>query len=854
MAIISRSDVLGRQDAILGVCGLIGLLVFLFVAPSDHPHSVAAEHISYQSAIDSARTFAQRSGGLSLGDATADATIQADGDLLNMLQDRLGREAAIQELRESSIPAYRWHITWTKEGENGRESLGSTDVTLDGRPLGLEIDASAIPRGTYHHEAIASIFDYEVHPDSLSPNQLSFRLDAAAEATDGVVNASDRSFLDRSDAENLAKYHLRDTNVWNEDLRVDSVFASGSDGLLTATVRVSADENVPGRYFSAEIEVMPTGALVSLVPSYTQESTREDPPIDADALREIVVIALYVLVAIILVIIFFRRVTARLVDIKTSLQDAILCGSAAAIAVLTQMSGIDLKEPMEIVSALVGIVLIGGIGGIGMFFISGAANSMARERWKDKLQTLALVRSLHLHNIPVGLALLRGTVSGLALVGLGAAVTSFFGDVAIQFSGSEDVFYIDRHAVLGFAESVAGTLFGSFFLTLACVLGIGALFHRKRGTEAPAAAAIVLVLCALQISPIDLRPLPLEFLFSGLFGVAFALIFWRFGALETLTSFFVFMLLLPGLPNWGAVSTPEFIGSALSLGLVGGLAAVGFVGISSGKSSSDVPALIPDYIRDLAQQERLKRELELAREVQLSLLPASMPDVQGLELAAICLPASEVGGDYYDFFQIGDERLGIIVGDVSGKGMQAAFYMTLMKGILQSLNLIHSTPADLLAGANKVFRMNAPRGMFMSLILGIIDVKNGKWTCARAGHNPFLIQRAGAERPQSIKQNGAAIGLLDDRAFFESIDEATVSVDRGDLLLLYTDGITEAMNRERILFEESRLEESVVKARGLSAADAIASIIRDVEYFCEDAPRHDDMTMVAVRFVGKHGE
>ena len=855
MTILSRSDgVLGWQDAILGFGGLIGLLVFLLVGPRRHPHSMAAEHIPYQAAIDSARSFTERSGSLSLGGATADATIQLDGDLLNELQDGLGRDAAMQAIREDGIPAYRWHVTWTEEADDGTESLGSTDLTLDGRPLGLEIRSAAIPRDVYHREALTEIFGYAEHPDSLIPNRLDFRLETANGAQSDVGNVSDRSFLDRADAEKLARYHLRESNVWSRDLRVDSIFASGSDGLLTATVQVSSLEDAPGRFFSAEIEVMPTGTLVNLKPRFTQRPSAEEMTFDANALREIGVASLFAIVAVILIIIFFRRVNARLVDMKTSLQDGLLCGTAAAFVVSGQAGGIDLTEPMEVVGVLIGMVIVGGMGGIAMFFISGAAHSLSRERWGDKLQTLALVRSLHLYNIPVGLSLLRGVFGGLTLVGIGALVPVLFSDVAIQFTGSEDVFYDGPYPMLEFFGSVAETIFGAFFLTFAGVLGVGALFHRKRGAETSAFAAVILILCAFQISPIDLRSIPLESLLSGFYGAAIALIFWRFGALETLTAFFVFLLVLPVLPDWIAASTPEYISALLSMGLVGVLVAVGFVGIASGKASSEVPTLIPEYIRDLAQQERLKHELELAREVQLSLLPRSMPEIRGLDLASICLPANEVGGDYYDFFQLGGGKLGVVVGDVSGKGIQAAFYMTLMKGILQSLNLSRTTPADLLGGANEIFRMNAPRGMFMSILLGVIDVKQGTWTCARAGHNPFLIQRAGTELPESIKQNGAAIGLLADRAFSDSIDESTVSIGKGDLLLIYTDGITEAMNQERMLFDESRLKESVANARGMSAADVVASIVRDVDRFCGDAPRHDDMTMVAVRFVGNDDE
>lgn len=852
-------EVFGWPDAVLAVGGLLGLVLVLFAAPSEHPHSTASDYLPQAQAVDSARAFALRSGALQLADAEAEASIRYDGALLNELQRRLGHDEAMSLLSEDDVPAYAWDVSWTSTSDEENESLGWTRVTLDGRFLGMHVEPSAIPRQAYHTEALSQLVESAPVPvDSLPPNRLSFRLDAPARQEPLRIEdfQSDRVFLNRSDAEALALYHLQQGPFAGVPVHVDSVFASGSDGLLTATVRVSADDEAPGRFFRADIEVMPTGTLVHLDPSFVpaDDSAPADDSeadgFDAEDARGIATFVAYILLGLLMVVIFFRRLSARVVDTKTAIRDGLIAAAAAAIAISTQLtSDFEATEVMDAVGILLGMLLIGFTGGILVFFISGAALSMARERWDEKLQTLALVRSSYVRNVPVGTALLRGIMAGLTLSGIASLVLVLFDDAWLHFESSGVAYFGSLLPGVAALRDVGGNLFWAMVLTLGAVIGVGALFHRKKGRWLWYFVSVILTLVVLQMVPFDLRPLPALYGMAAVYAALAAVIFWRFDALTTLVTLFIFILTASYIPYWSVPTAPEFVDALATMIVVAAIAVTGVAGVMSRKRSSEVPVMVPDYIRELAQQERVKRELELAREVQLSFLPARTPEVLGLDLASVCLPAYEVGGDYYDFFRMSGDRLGVVVGDVSGKGMQAAFYMTLMKGILQSLNTSLSRPSDILIGANELFRMNAPRGMFMSIVLGVIDLKNRTWTCARAGHNPMLILRAGAERPEEIKPRGAAIGLASDPTFSLNIEEMTVTLSAGDLLLIYTDGITEAMNRDRVLFDEDRLDDSIAKARGRSAADVLASIVDDVEQFTGDAPRHDDMTMVAIRIL-----
>lgn len=838
----------GRWDIGLALVGTIGLLLMLFAAPQEHPHSAATSFISKEQAIDSARAFAQRSGALHLADSKAEASIRYDAELLNDMQKRHGRVETLRMLRDDSVHAYVWRIEWERTDDDETEDLGWARVTLDGRPLGLRIEPEAIPRQAYHEGALSELSNGSVPIDSLPPNRFAFRLDSPPRGGPLSVDALqvDRIVLDSADAVRMALYHLRQAPFANNPMRIDSVYASGSDGMLTATVRVEAEDGAADRFFSAAVEVAPGGTLVRMEPRFVPEE--DDSGTDGEDIQDIATFTSYILLALILVIIFFRRLNARIVDTKTAIRDGLAAGVAAAVTMATQMSvQVDGNSPMETIGIILGMLMVGLLGGILIFFMSGASLSMARERWDEKLQTLALFRSMYVRNVPVGMAVVRGVFAGLALVGIASLLLLLFDGIWLHFSDSGDAFFGDLSPGMAVLRDMGGTFFMSFFLTLAGVVGIGALFLRKKGSTVVAFVVVVVVLALLQFGAWSLRPMPIGYVVYGLYGAVAAAVFWRYDALTTFATLFVFLLLSPHVSHWSAPAAPEFIDAVVTLGIVILLGVFGFVGVMSRKRSSEVPVIVPEYIKELAQQERLKRELELAREVQLSFLPARTPDVLGLDIASVCLAAYEVGGDYYDFFRMDDKRLGVVVGDVSGKGMQAAFYMTLMKGILQSLNTRLTRPSAILAGANEVFRLNAPRGTFMSIVLGILDLETRTWTCARAGHNPMLLHRAGAEQPEEVKPRGAAIGLASDPTFSLNIEETTIQLEPGDLLLIYTDGITEAMNGHRELFDERRLDESVARARGRSASDVLAAVIKDVEQFTGDAPRHDDMTMVAIR-------
>ena len=250
------------------------------------------------------------------------------------------------------------------------------------------------------------------------------------------------------------------------------------------------------------------------------------------------------------------------------------------------------------------------------------------------------------------------------------------------------------------------------------------------------------------------------------------------------------------------------------------------------------------------ERERLMKEMMLAQEMQKRLLPQRLPDLPMVQLDAVSTPAFEVGGDYYDFVVLDGGRLGIVVGDVSGKGVSAAFYMSEVKGIFQSLSRIHPSPRELLERANEVLAGSIDRRSFISLIYAVLETSTGLLTLARAGHCPMLLLTKTGVR--YIRPSGMGLGLSTGSAFNNSIREERVQLQPGDVCVFYTDGLTEARNGEDE-FGYERLIDCAKSLHGLSASAIKESILERVQTFARNQSLHDDLTLVVLTWRGTTG-
>jgi serine phosphatase RsbU (regulator of sigma subunit)/DNA-binding NarL/FixJ family response regulator len=259
--------------------------------------------------------------------------------------------------------------------------------------------------------------------------------------------------------------------------------------------------------------------------------------------------------------------------------------------------------------------------------------------------------------------------------------------------------------------------------------------------------------------------------------------------------------------------------------------------ISSALHSAEV------YAQTLAH-ERVARELALAAQMQASLLPKTLPDVTGWQLAARLEPARETSGDFYDFIPLPDGRLGILVADAADKGMGAALYMTLSRTLIRTYAAEYDARPDLvLAAANQRILMDTQAEMFVTVFYGILDPVSGRLTYCNAGHNPPFLLNAENQGPvQALSRTGLPLGVFEDAAW----TQGAVQIAPGDMLLLYTDGITEAQDRQGAFFGEKRLLDVTQATLGHSAKEIQDALIRQVREFAGDAPQSDDITLMVV--------
>ena len=262
---------------------------------------------------------------------------------------------------------------------------------------------------------------------------------------------------------------------------------------------------------------------------------------------------------------------------------------------------------------------------------------------------------------------------------------------------------------------------------------------------------------------------------------------------------------------------------------------------------------IADLLTQAKEKRRLEEELRIARDIQMSLLPEGPASVPGLTVTAACRPAREVGGDYYDFIRLDEHRLGVLVADVSGKGTSAAFYMAELKGVVLSLSRFHQSPRQLLIEVNRILSASLDSRTFITMTYAIVDLAARRLTYARAGHTPLIhipAAPAGSPAPQVLVPDGMVVGLQIDGAaekFAELLEESTFPIEAGDVVALFTDGVTEAMNEASDLFGEERLSRTLAEQIHLPPHELKQRVLGDVEAFADGAEQHDDMTIVLLR-------
>ncbi|HXA01757.1 MAG TPA: GAF domain-containing SpoIIE family protein phosphatase [Cytophagaceae bacterium] len=254
-------------------------------------------------------------------------------------------------------------------------------------------------------------------------------------------------------------------------------------------------------------------------------------------------------------------------------------------------------------------------------------------------------------------------------------------------------------------------------------------------------------------------------------------------------------------------------------------------------------------INEAVENERYKEELKIAKDVQRSLFPENLLVNSNLEMSAFSKAADEVGGDYYDVYQISEDKMAIVLGDVSGNGTSAAFTMAQMKGVFHSLIQLDIPADQFMSYANNALSRTLEKSIFITLTLFIVNIKDKIFQFARAGHCPPLFYRAADNTCSYLRNKGLGLGIIRNREYSKHIEKQDLSYGEGDIIVLYTDGITEAMDNTQGEFGFERLSEVVLSNHNLSTKHLNDKIIEELYKFTGTEQLNDDYTLLIIKFI-----
>ena len=247
------------------------------------------------------------------------------------------------------------------------------------------------------------------------------------------------------------------------------------------------------------------------------------------------------------------------------------------------------------------------------------------------------------------------------------------------------------------------------------------------------------------------------------------------------------------------------------------------------------------------EKKRLDHDLEIARDIQRILLPAEAPAINGFQISGLNVPARQVSGDYFDYIKVDEERLGVAIADVSGKGVPASLIMAICRSVLRAEAARNPSPADVLRKVNRQLYPDIKEDMFISMAYLILDHQRDGITLARAGHDAPLLYKRASQSVTPVKSPGMVVGIDSGNVFDRITTDFAVPLERDDCLVLYTDGVTEALNSDGYEFGLDRMIQSVRASASDGAQTIVKRIIEDVRNFTGSLPQNDDITLIAIR-------
>ena len=851
-----------KQDLTLVIVGVIALLLFFWFYADYHPLTKADNSYGKESIEDSSIQWLQRNG-FEFQDKQY-TKFDLSSTLLDSLQSRSSfKDFYSNPLNRSMNPVFYWRSDIlinkiepeTTPGSFSAITAERITVRLSesGNLIGFYNPRELIPERIVLPKALQYGFNIEEMPDFFNTEtgsqgenfRFSFTGDDTSVLDMNRIRRGEIQPVSRLVAERMADYHLT-LSGWPEmhfELENLEIIPVSDHSVARATFQSVFSNNwIP---VELVIDYMPGGNLVSMTYNYEFASASGNNWSSIrSGLRSFLIVIFFFWILILL----FIRFRLRLVDLKASILVAVIGGFIVPTYFISQQlhNQIHTFEDLSItffLGILAGSGFMAAASSIGFFAVAAISDSITRQNWPVKLRTIDSLRSGYLFNIPLGLSIIRGICWGFIL-----SFTICL--ILILMPGS----YLSVNPVFNaeniYLSFIFSTLIGFIFIFLIAQVVFLILIGKLGSTSKKSILVVVATALIFAIAdPLSLNVggLGVKVVTSIATGLILGWIYWKEDFLAAFISLFVFWGLLGSASGWLMGYSPDSLEFILLIAIILAGFAYGGTSIISSRSAQNIPDFVPDYIQELASENRIKQELQIARKVQQSFLPLKTPNVPGLDVFAICKPAFETGGDYYDFIELDDKKLAITIGDVSGKGIQAAFYMTFTKGVLYALCNDYTSSVEVLCRTNKMFRKNAAKGTFISLIFGIFDEEKSVFRFSRAGHNPLLYFNNKEKKLHIYQPEGIAIGMADMAKFSSRISEQSVKMETGDILIFYTDGMVEAVNKENQLFGEDRLYALIRKYHNLPSQQMVEKIEENLAEFVNGTDQYDDMTIIIVK-------
>ena len=853
-----------KRDLVLIALGILAAGFYLWFHPSIHPLSLGDNSLGDLTASKSIDYELNRLGySYEEGSLT---TYRVNPQVLNLVQTELndmeyegyGSGSMVRKV----APGFYWYSERKILSPDSESGVG--EVSENQRLVQVELSESGEllafqnPNYFFPNKPVETAFFEENMPDVLTDIQqvrsdsllfelLQFRLTAGQNRNPDIIVQGDPTLFGADEAIEMGLYHL-ELSGWPVEY-----FTAGDPepqvvrGVETAriTFRGELPEISPSAT-EVTLDLLPTGTLISMDYEVVGEAAVLDQS-EFTVTLGVRVVTVFLL-AVWLLILFFIRIRLRLVDIKLSVLVAVLAGFALPLIFLMRQvhtyAYSYTQFSMEIVFGIfLSLGFLAASSSIVFFITTAVGDSLTREKWMDKLKTFDLVRLAMFYNRPVGMLIVRSVSYSFLML---ASLTLIIYLIPNSYISVSQIFRADATILPSLEIIITSTFFFLLIVQTVLKICVGKMSGR---TKRP---IWIILLCALLFMmlnylPVTFGPLSADLITVGFVGIAAGFIYVKEDFLTAFLSLTLMGIHLMSASGWVMEGSPDVSVFYVSILLTLVLLLLGIFGFYNGNPVDELPEYVPEYINELKKDERVKQELQIARTVQQSFLPSQMPNGHGIEIAAVCNPALETGGDYYDFIELSDGKLAVTIGDVSGKGIEAAFYMTFTKGVLHALSADVSSTPEMLSRINNLFLKNAKKGTFISLIFGILDVNQNTFRFSRGGHNPLLHFSAETGKINEYRPDGMGLGMANEQVFRENMKESVIELKKGDILVLFTDGVVEATDPRGRFYGDNRLK-SMIKRNSRTTADAIIkTLTKDLIDFGGGSDPNDDMTAIVIK-------